>query len=1206
MGQNRGGSGRGGAMASALNVSESNRISIAERLENFRSSPDQVLTFEPTLSNHDRALVHRMCLKLGLKSKSSGKGDQRRVSVFKRTTSNKGQSEATPLTFCFETQEVLHELFSMYPPSEQEFLTNLDESAATVQPFDKSADIIDACFCKPQLNQAQIEKQREALASRMKKSPVMQEIVEKRSKLPIAASKDIITSAIDSHRVVLIAGETGCGKSTQVPQFILDHMWSQHKSCKILCTQPRRISAISVAERVAAERGENVGGNVGYQIRMETKGGRHSSIMFCTNGVLLRKLVATGNQVSRSDVEHQRRRKNKTSGIFATHIIVDEVHERDCNADFMLIILRDLLQLWPDLRLILMSATIDAELFSKYFNNCPIIRVPGFTYPVRTYYLEDVLGFLKNGKSKRLVDESGSNGTEFNNSFSEEDIATMDEAIDSALLEDDFDVLMNIISENPQPNICNYQHSKSGVTALMVAAGKGRVDEVSLMLNLGADCQLEAHDGTTALDWAMKEQQDEIAGLISRSMKDKVPVQSLADKELLKDYMATADVDDVNVNLIRDLLEKVYAGADLPGSGSEQGAVLVFLPGWEEISRCKECLQKSPLLGDSSKFIILPLHSMVPSNEQKKVFKRPPASVKKIVLATNIAETSVTIDDITIVLDSGFMKEKSYDPYSNVSTLQVCWISKASARQREGRAGRCQPGVCYHLYSKERAAALPDYQIPEIKRTSLEELCLQVKLLNPHSDINDFLSKAVDPPADLAVRNAIILLQEIGALNHEEKLTELGKQLGSLPLHPSTSKMLLFAILMNCLDPALTLACASGYREPFVIPMAPKDKKSAFAAKMELASRYGGYSDHLAVIAAFECWREAKIRGSQTAFCSKYFVSNSVMVMLEGMRKQLWSELSQKGLVPEDLHSCSLNAHDPGILRAVLLAGLYPMVGILLPPLPTGQKAVILTCRGEKVRIHPHSTNIKLVHYSSKLKKLGSRPLLVFDEITRSEAFTSIKNCSLVKPYSLLLLAKEMVVAALEEEGMDYEDEDDDTDDDVMPGTIPSKMKQSKVMSSPDNVISVVIDRWLRFQATSLDAAQFYCLRERLSAAIAFKVRHPRQVLPPELGHSIFAIACLLSFDGNIDMEAPSESPQRAATNTFESRQISRDLSRNDHGTPLVGTRKGNHVAGGVNSVVPPGKSFRGTSNGHYQNGSMQQSPKQQQYVPVRDGRTAM
>lgn len=341
----------------------------------------------------------------------------------------------------------------------------------------------------------------------------------------------------------------------------------------------------------------------------------------------------------------------------------------------------------------------------------------------------------------------------------------------------------------------------------------------------------------------------------------------------------------------------------------------------------------------------------------------------------------------------------------------------------------------------------------------------------------------LDPPVSRTICNAITVLQDIGALSTDGKITLLGEKLGRLPVHPLMSKMLLFAILMNCLDPALTLACASEYRDPFTLPLLPDGKKKAAAAKLELASLYDGQSDQLAVIAAFECWMNARKRGQEAWFCSKYFVSSATMNMLLGMREQLQKELIKNGFIPGDVSICSLNAHSPGVLHAVLVAGLYPMVAMLRPPVKG--KLFVETASGAKVRLHPQSINYRL-----SSRKSDDCPLIIHDEITRGDGGMHIRNCSIVGPLPLLLLSNEVAVAPGknsegDDDGSDDYTDEDGSDEDTMET---DNTKPGRIMSSPENSVVVVLDRWLSVGTLALDVAQICCLRERLSAAVLFKV----------------------------------------------------------------------------------------------------------------------
>ncbi|KAJ0230178.1 DExH-box ATP-dependent RNA helicase DExH6 [Hirschfeldia incana] len=1087
---------------------EATRIWASKVIEDFRSSSNQVYTFEHNLSNSERKVIHQMCRKMGIQSKSSGRGDQRRLSIYKGSHKNGWNKEAKwrsnreklrCVSFPPGADSILQDLFTHYPPCD-------GDTAATsfnkyVGRSGKQGQWRDDFFRKPLISCDEIVAKVASLCSRLKKDKALQEISKLRSKLPITSFRETITSAVESNQVILISGETGCGKTTQVPQYLLDHMWStKRESCKIVCTQPRRISAMSVSERISCERGESIGDNIGYKVRLQSKGGRHSSVVFCTNGILLRVLVGKGSVSYVSDI---------------THIIVDEIHERDCYSDFMLAIIRDLLPSNPHLRLILMSATLDAERFSGYFGGCPVVRVPGFTHPVnfsissslflkpgsyvvlnsyllalclqvRTLYLEDVLSILKSGGDNHLS-SANLNRPDQKLDLTDEDKLALHEAIVLAWTNDEFDTLLDLVSSQGSPQIYNYQDQSTRLTPLMVFAAKGRISDVCRLLSFGADWKLKSKDGMTASDLAEAENQLEAAQII-REHAENSQSNSQQAEQLLDKYMATINPEQVDVSLILQLVRKICSDSE------DGGAILVFLPGWDDINKTRQRLLDSPFFKDGSKFDIICLHSMVPAGEQKKVFSRPPRGCRKIVLATNIAESAVTIDDVVYVIDSGRMKEKSYDPYSNVSTLQSSWVSKANAKQREGRAGRCQPGICYHLYSRLRAASMPEFKVPEIKRMPVEELCLQVKILDPNCKTNDFLQKLLDPPVDQSIANALSILKDIGALTPEEELTELGEKFGHLPVHPLISKMLFFAVLVNCLDPALTLACAADYKEPFTMPMSPVERQKAAAAKLELASLCGGDSDHLAVVAAFECWKNAKERGLAAEFCSQYFVSPSAMKMLDQMRSQLESELKRHGIIPSDISSCSQNSRDPGILRAVLAVGLYPMVGRLCPSFGNNRRSLVETASGAKVRVHSLSNNFNLS------SKKYDESVVVFDEITRGDGGMHIRNCTVARDLPLLLISTEIAVAPTEssdaddseEEEVDEEtgeeEEGDSSNEDRISINKAESRRGDKMMSSPENSVKLVVDRWLPFKTTALEVAQMYILRERLTASILFKV----------------------------------------------------------------------------------------------------------------------
>lgn len=419
-----------------------------------------------------------------------------------------------------------------------------------------------------------------------------------------------------------------------------------------------------------------------------------------------------------------------------------------------------------------------------------------------------------------------------------------------------------------------------------------------------------------------------------------------------------------------------------------EGAILVFLSGWDEISKLLDKIKANNFLGDTRKFLVLPLHGSMPTVNQREIFDRPPANTRKIVLATNIAESSITIDDVVYVIDCGKAKETSYDALNKLACLLPSWISKASAHQRRGRAGRVQPGVCYRLYPKLIHDGMAQYQLPEILRTPLQELCLHIKSLQ-FGAIESFLAKALQPPDALSVHNAIELLKTIGALDDTEELTPLGRHLCTLPLDPNIGKMLLMGSIFQCLNPALTIAAALAHRDPFVLPI--NRKEEADAAKRSFAG--DSCSDHIALLKAFEGWKDAKRYGKERTFCWENFLSPVTLQMMEDMRNQFVDLLSDIGFVDKSRGAKAYNeySNDLEMVCAILCAGLYPNV---VQCKRRGKRTAFYTKEVGKVDIHPASVNAS-VH-------LFPLPYLVYSEKVKTSSIY-IRDSTNISDYSLLM-----------------------------------------------------------------------------------------------------------------------------------------------------------------------------------------------------------
>ncbi|KAF1470547.1 hypothetical protein FQV18_0004326, partial [Eudyptula minor novaehollandiae] len=765
-----------------------------------------------------------------------------------------------------------------------------------------------------------------------------------REKLPSYGMKQELVNLINNNRVTVISGETGCGKTTQVTQFILDDYIERGKgsTCRIVCTQPRRISAISVAERVAAERAEACGNgkSTGYQIRLQSRLPRkQGSILYCTTGIVLQWLQSDKHLSSIS------------------HVVLDEIHERNLQSDVLMSIIKDLLNIRLDLKVILMSATLNAEKFSEYFDNCPMIHIPGFTFPVVEYLLEDVIEKL------RYTPENTDRRPRWKKGFMQGHVSRPEKEEKEEI----------------------YRERWSDYLRQL----RGRLYSASTI-----------------------------------------------------DALEMMDDDKVDLDLIAALIRHIVLE-------EEDGAILVFLPGWDNISTLHDLLM-SQVMFKSDRFIIIPLHSLMPTVNQTQVFKKTPPGVRKIVIATNIAETSITIDDVVFVIDGGKIKETHFDTQNNISTMAAEWVSKANAKQRKGRAGRVQPGHCYHLYNGLRASLLDDYQLPEILRTPLEELCLQIKILKL-GGIAYFLRKLMDPPSCDAVMLAINHLMELNALDRQEELTPLGVHLARLPVEPHIGKMILFGALFCCLDPVLTIAASLSFKDPFVIPLGKE--KVADARRKELSKNTK--SDHLTVVNAFTGWEETRRRGFRTEkdYCWEYFLSSNTLQMLHNMKGQFAEHLLAAGFVnsrdPKDPKS-NINSDNEKLLKAVICAGLYPKVAKIRPSFSKKRKMVkVCTKTDGTVNIHPKSVNVEETefHYNWLVYHLKMRTSSIY-----------LYDCTEVSPYCLLFFGGDISI---------QKDKDQDT---------------------------IAVDEWIVFQSPARIAHLVKNLRQELDDLLQEKIENPHPV----------------------------------------------------------------------------------------------------------------
>jgi len=700
-----------------------------------------------------------------------------------------------------------------------------------------------------------------------------------RASLPVAKEKKKIMEYVEENQVFVLSGETGCGKTTQITQFILDHAIQKESGSEvsIVCTQPRRVAAISVAERVAMERGEKVGSSVGYQVKMlSALPSFQGSILYCTGGILLQRL--------QSD-----RRLSQFS-----HIIIDEVHERDIMTDIILVLLKEVIVTRPDVKVIIMSATLNGEQFSKFFHHCPVLHVPGFMHPVQPFYIKEILEMI-----------------EF-------------------------------------------------------------------------ECKSETGD------------QDESYQQLS------LTIQSLRDGHNIGDLDAVA-LENLQINMIASLIAKIH-------SGNEAGAILVFLPGWEDICRLENLLGTYCLSG----ILVVKLHGSMSQDNQRFIFNPAPSGTRKVVIATNIAESSVTIDDIVFVIDSGRAKMKMFDVTRNYATLKSEWISKANCKQRMGRAGRLRPGKVYKIYSRKTEADLLEYMCPEMLRTRLENVLLRIKILD-YADVDSFLGQLMDVPNRKAVQLALETLLDIGALDGQGELTSLGRILANLAIDPQLGKMMILGCIFSCVDPILTIVAALEYKSPFYLTSNRESVKAIDRLSNETQS------DHMTVANAFAAWCSSRMnrltKGKEEHamyFCRDNCLSQGVLHTMEKLKAQCMLELHKAHLLPSrDVMDpkCNANSGVEAVVRAVISMALAPNIAQIQK---NGDKYYLAGWE-QCLEFHPKSVNRGVLAQMESTMRAEYVPRLYtyFEKMHTSSTF--LNDTTAASPMCLLLLASNVKMVTIED-----------------------------------------------------------------------------------------------------------------------------------------------------------------------------------------------
>ncbi|TKA32182.1 hypothetical protein B0A50_01430 [Salinomyces thailandicus] len=611
-------------------------------------------------------------------------------------------------------------------------------------------------------------------------------LLETRKHLPIWPKQSAIHTALAHHDVLILSGETGSGKSTQIPQFLLDQPYCKpRKGCagKIAVTQPRRVAAISLARRVAEEMGSPLGSaspgsRVGYSVRFDENTSPGTRIKYLTEGMLLQEILRDG-----------------ALGEYGC-VVVDEVHERSVNVDLLLGFLRGLVRgkRKGGLKVVVMSATAEVEALAKFFDESA-----GET--------EAMIG--GEGEVPQVTDESG---------------------------RDDDEVSWNGF-EDPD----------------------------------------EASQGTGAINGTHN------AVASSPTQSARIYVEG-------RQYPVTTKYLDTPADELEEAaLQRIFA---LHTKEPLPGDILVFLPGQDRIHSLQTLVEEfaQSLPPDIPKLQVLPLFAALPQNQQQRIFQPAPPRTRKVILSTNIAETSVTVPGVRFVVDTGLVKIKQFRTRLGLESLLVKPISRSSADQRQGRAGREAPGQCHRLYTKSAYDALESHSAPEILRCDLASALLTLKARGIADPLNfSFLT----PPPLSALQKALLHLLHLSALSTTGSLTPTGRQLSRLPLTPALARVVLEAAKpsLNCLHPIIDIVAALSVENLWLNPDTEEGRERAAEARQALMSREG---DHLTLLAAVRGYvAEASDR---RRWAEAHMISHRAMQSVMDVRKQLLAQCQRADL----------------------------------------------------------------------------------------------------------------------------------------------------------------------------------------------------------------------------------------------------------------------------------------------------------------------